>query len=264
MKKMPSGKLNKILNNKTLGSSELTHLLNKYFLSIRSNTPEIIKSIQFADSKLAHYQGVKSYLNELNDCLKKKDETMLTNFLKRYSNTEEEKVEIIFKRICPVLSKMRSIITLSRSGTLLGILKLWHQKNKNLKVVVCESRPMYEGRLEAMDLIKAGIKVELITDVMMGTYVPNVDTAIIGADVVLNNKNVVNKVGSRALALFCQESKKPFYVVTTRSKFSNRNSFKPKKENSKEVWNKHSKNLKVSNFYFEEVEKKLITKIFSD
>ena len=264
MKKMPSDKLDKILNNKTLGSSELTALLNKYFLSIRNNHPELTKSINLAKNKLGHFEVINSYLNELKKCLKKSEKTVLTKFLNKYSEMEEQKVEIIFNKINPVLKKMQSIITLSRSGTVLAILKLWHRKNKNLRVVVCESRPKYEGRLLAKDLIKNGIKVQIITDTMMGIYLQKVDAAIVGADSVLKNGNVVNKIGSKALALFCQEYKKPFYVITTRSKLSNRNSLKQKIENPNEVWNKKANNLEVRNIYFEVVEKKLITKIFTD
>ena len=264
MKKMPSGKLNKILNNKTQGSTELTAHLNKYFLSFQSSTSEIINSVKLAKSKLAHFQGVISYLNELEYIIKEESLEEFVNFLREFSEKEDGKIEIIFKKIYPKLVKMRSIITLSRSGTVVSLLKLWHQRNKNLKVVICESRPMYEGRLGAMELAKQGIKVELITDSMIGIYVPKVDVAIIGADSVLKNGNVVNKVGSKALALFCKESQKPFYVITTRSKFSDRNSYKLQKEDPKEVWNKQEINLMVSNIYFEEVERKLITKIFTD
>ena len=64
--------------------------------------------------------------------------------------------------------------------------------------------------------------------------------------------------------MFCREYKKPFYVVTTRSKYSNQNNFISKKENPKEIWDKKVKNLKVNNIYFEEVERKFITKIFAD
>jgi translation initiation factor 2B subunit (eIF-2B alpha/beta/delta family) len=261
---MTTGKLNKILSNKTRGSSELVILLNKYFLSIRNNPAQVKESIKLAQKKLGHFEGVNSYLIELNNCIKKRNGVKLTDFLKEYSKVEDEKVQIIFNKIYPALKKMRGAITLSRSGTVLILLQLWHKKNKNLRVIVCESRPKYEGRLLAKDLIKGGIKVQIITDAMMGAYVPKIDAAIIGADLILKNKNIVNKVGSKGLALFCRQSKKPFYVVSTRNKFSNRNSFKPKKENSKEVWNKKAKNLEVSNIYFEEVENKFITKIFTD
>jgi translation initiation factor eIF-2B subunit delta len=116
----------------------------------------------------------------------------------------------------------------------------------------------------AKELAATGIKVELIIDAMMGIYVNEVDAAIIGADVVLKNGNVVNKTGSKALAVLCKEKKKPFYVVTTKSKVSKENIFKPKKQNPNEVWDDSVKNISVSNIYFEEIERKLITNIFTD
>jgi translation initiation factor eIF-2B subunit delta len=98
----------------------------------------------------------------------------------------------------------------------------------------------------------------------MGLIVPKVDAGIIGADIVLKNGNIVNKVGSKSLALLCREYKKPFYAVTSHSKFSKRKIFKPKKENPREIFDKKVKNLSTSNIYFEEIEKKLITKIFTE
>ena len=99
---------------------------------------------------------------------------------------------------------------------------------------------------------------------MMSLFVPKSDAAVIGTDSVLKNKNVINKVGSKALALFCKEHKKPFYVVTTRSKYSNKKNFIPKKEDPDEVWTNRNKRLTISNIYFEEIEKKLITKTITE
>jgi translation initiation factor 2B subunit (eIF-2B alpha/beta/delta family) len=99
---------------------------------------------------------------------------------------------------------------------------------------------------------------------MMGLYIPKIDAAIIGADAVLINGNVVNKVGSKALALLCREYKKPFYAVAFRSKLSKKKIFQPMKDDQQEIWEKKVKNLSISNIYFEEIEKKLITKIFTD
>jgi translation initiation factor eIF-2B subunit delta len=264
MIKMRYHQLNHILNNKTLGSSELVRFLNSYLFSIRNNKREIIKTISLSKRKLGHFEVINSYLDELNTYLYAKNKSELIVFLKRFSSKENEKIETIFNKGYPILKKMQRVITLSRSGTVLEILKLWHQKNKKLKVTVCESRPKFEGRLMAKELSAKGIKVELITDAMMGLYVPKVDAAVVGADVVLKNGNVVNKVGSKALALLCRECKKPFYVVTSKSKLSNKNIFNPKKNNPQEIWDKKVKNLSVSNIYFEEIDKKLITKIFTD
>jgi len=264
MNRKKSHQLNHILNNKTLGSSELVRQLNGYLFSIRNNKTEIIKIIRLAKSKLGHFEVVNSYLNELNSCLNGKSKSELVDFLKRFSSKENKKLEAIFDRVHPKLKKVKRVITLSRSGTVLGILKLLHQKNKNLRVVVCESRPKQEGRLIAKELAANGIKVELITDAMMALYVPKIDAAIIGADIVLKNGNVINKVGSKALALLCKEYNKPIYVVTSLSKLSKKKVFKSKKESLQEVWDSKVKKISVSNIYFEEIEKKFVTKIFTE
>ena len=261
---MKTHQLNHILNNKKLGSSELVRLLNIFFLSIKNKKPEIREAAKQAKIKLGHFEAVNNYLNTLNSILKRKNHTELINFLSEHSNQEITKVGIIFNKIYPHLKNLESVITLSRSGTVLEILKLWHKKNKRIKVVVCESRPMLEGRLMSVELADNGIKVELITDAMMGICINGVDVAIIGADTVLKNGNVVNKTGSKALAVLCNKYKKPFYVVTTKSKISKKKTFQLKKQSPNEVWDKKIKNLSVSNSYFEEIEKKLIAKIFTD
>jgi translation initiation factor 2B subunit (eIF-2B alpha/beta/delta family) len=53
-------------------------------------------------------------------------------------------------------------------------------------------------------------------------------------------------------------------VVTSKSKFSKKKIFKAKKEKPDEIWDKKVKNLSISNIYFEEIEKKLITKILTE
>jgi len=264
MNRTISHQLNHILNNKTLGSSELVQLLNGYLLSKRNNKIEFISSIRLAKAKLGHFEAINSYLKEINSILKEENKGELKDFLMSHSSAENQKIETIFNKIYPKLKKMKRVITLSRSRTVLEILKLWHQRNKNIKIVICESRPKFEGRSMAKELADNGISVELITDAVMSLIVPKVDVAIIGTDVVLKNGNVINKVGSKALALLCKEYKKPFYVVASHSKLSKKKIFKPKKENPQEIWDRRVKNLSMSNIYFEEIEKKFIAKIFTD
>ena len=82
----------------------------------------------------------------------------------------------------------------------------------------------------AEELAASGIKTLLITDAMMNQYVSQVDAAIIGADLISKNGNVVNKVGSKSLALLCREYNKPFFVVSTKNKLSKRSRFVQKNE----------------------------------
>lgn len=262
MNKEKSHDLEWILNNKTLGSSELVDSLNNYFLTIYKHKTKILKNIPLIKEKLGHFEVFKEYLKNLYSAVE--SEKKLLKFLRSHSSRQKCELEIIFKKIYPRLRNLNKIITLSRSGTVIEILKLWHQKNKGIKIVVCESRPKFEGRLMAESLVKSGIKTELITDAMMGIYISKVDAAIIGADSILKNGNVINKVGSKLLALLCKEYRKPFFVVATKSKLSNTNTFKPAREDPKEVFNIRMKNLSVSNVYFEEVERKFIRQIFTD
>jgi translation initiation factor eIF-2B subunit delta len=236
--------------------------LNDYFLSIYKDKTELLKSVLLIKAKLGHFEDVNSFLRNLKTATQ--SESRLFKFLIGHSAFQKEKVEIIFQKIYPRLKKLNSLITLSRSGTVLEILKLWHQKNKNIRVVVCESRPKFEGRLMAESLAESGIKTKLITDAMMGIYIPKVDAALIGADVILKNGNVVNKVGSKSLAVLCREYRKPLYVVSTKSKLSTTNEFKLKNEDPKEIFSRKVQNLAVSNIYFEEIDKSLINKIFTD
>jgi len=262
MTNVNSKSLNVILNNKTSGSSELVEMLNNYLLSAKINNYEIPGIIRLVKSKLEHFQVVNKYLGELESHSKSK--ISLNKFLKDHSIKQKEKIDKIFRIIYPNLKRIKSIITISRSGTLLGVLKLWHQKNKHFRVVICESRPKLEGNLMAKELASFGIKTLLITDAMMGLFFSQVDAVIIGADIVLKKGSVINKVGSKSLALLCKEFNKPFYVITTKEKLSNKNKFKPKNENPKEILNKTKKNLSVRNIYFEEIETKYIRKIFTD
>jgi len=257
-------KLERILSNKKLGSSELVNKLNELCRAFHSDHKLIKRSIPLISSQLGHFSSVSNYLSDLSIIVSLNDKGKLKKFFKDYSKSESAKHQSIFNNLLKCIPDSKKVITLSRSGTVLNILRLWQSTNKNLRVVVCESRPMLEGRLLAEDLLKFGLKVQLVADSVMSLFVPEVDAAIIGADSVLKNGNVINKTGSKSLALLCKEYKIPFYIVTTRSNFSDKKTFKAKNENPNEIWTKKHKNLTISNIYFEEIENKLITKIITE
>jgi len=257
-------KLDKIIKDKTAGSSEIVNKVNTFFRGNVNHLEVIEESIPILKNRLNHFAAVNTYLKRINKIIKLDDQQMMNDFLTSFADAEKNKYEIIFNKITKKAKHINSIITISKSGTLKEVFKLWKQKNKNLKVVICESRPGNEGKLFARELLNLGIKVELISDAMTALYVPQVDAAIIGTDEILKNDNVVNKVGSKALALLCKDNKKPFYVVTTKSKFSGRTKFSVQKADPSKLWNYKSEGLTVSNIYFEEIEKKLVTEIITD
>jgi translation initiation factor 2B subunit (eIF-2B alpha/beta/delta family) len=116
----------------------------------------------------------------------------------------------------------------------------------------------------AKELLKNKIKVEIIPEALLPNAVEKADVAISGADIILSNGNIVNKTGSRSLAILCKYFKKPFYVLATSDKFSKKKKYVPEKRDSGEIWKYGHKYLTKTNFYFEVVEKKLITKVITD
>ena len=264
MNRITNNDLEKILINKTRGSSEIVGLLNKHFLINRYKHNELKRIIKIAKEKLGHFETVNSYLGELSANLKSGNEEELKYFLVHFEQEESKKYNRLFDKIYPEIKNFDKILTLSRSSTVIKVLKLFHKRNKSLSVTVCESRPKLEGRLTAEELAKSGVKVLLITDAMMNLLIPKVDAAIIGADIILRNENIVNKVGSKSLAILCRGSKKPCYVVSTKSKKSNRSTFKQKFESPNEILGRKIKNLTTQNIYFELIEKKYLTRIFTD
>ncbi len=256
--------LQNILNDKTSGSSEILLKLNNYFKDSSANLKHLKPAAKHAKDNLSHFEAVNDYLNSIEDILDSGDYLELKKFTSDFDIHLQTKYEFLYKNAQPLLKHANAVLSLSNSKTLLEIFKRWRKDNKRLKIILCESRPKLEGRIFAEALLREKIKVELIYDFMISLYIPKVDAVIVGADAVLNNGNVVNKTGSTAAAILCRYFNKPFYVFSTKDKFSGKDYFVQKKQKADEVWKVKRKNVVISNFYFEEVPEELITKIITD
>jgi len=256
--------LEKIISDKTSGSSEILTNLNKFLLSNIKDKGLITKSISTVSTKLSHFAIIDNYINELNILLTSANYEHLTEYLRNFEDDEKLIIKQIFNNIYKKLPSAKTILTISKSGTLINVLKLWHKNRTNLKIIITESRPANEGKLMAKELLKCGIKVDMITDAMAGIFVPKADAVIVGADAVLKNGNVINKAGSLSLALLCRHFRIPFYVLSAKSKFVNKKRYKISKENSDNIWKYAHPNLTTINIPFEEINKGLITEIISE
>lgn len=252
-----------IIGNNTAGSTELLLMLNGFFLRNFERRNEFGNYIAIASGKLSTFAAVDNYLKDLSLILEKsQDEVRL--FLLGVKDKIASTYSRLYENAKHVLGGLPSVVTISNSSTLKQIFKMWHEDNPEIKVVLMESRPKFEGRILAENLLSFGISVELITDSMAAAYVENSGAVIVGADKVLSNGNVVNKSGSRLLAITARHFNKPFIVLTGKDKFTPNNKYTPEEYPSEEVCSFRHKNLKVTNYYFEEVEKELITRIITD
>ncbi len=107
-------------------------------------------------------------------------------------------------------------------GTALGVLKSAHGAGKRFKVFALETRPLLQGaRLTAWEAMKLGLDVTLIADSMAGFAMQRhgVNKAISGADRIVANGDVANKIGTYGLATLCQAHGAAFYVAAPSSTF---------------------------------------------
>lgn len=105
-------------------------------------------------------------------------------------------------------------------GTALAPIKTAHIQGKRLHVLVDETRPFLQGaRLTAWELQDAGIDQTLITDSMAGYFMRRgeVDCVIVGADRIVANGDVANKIGTYSLAVLAKAHRIPFYVAAPTS-----------------------------------------------
>ena len=185
-------------------------------------------------------------LNELAELTKEKAEEFTYNSL--------NSIQLVAQNGEKLVEEGSKILTHSASGSILAILKKAKEKGKSFEVVVCESRPMLEGRLLARFLGNAKMPVTLITDAAMGVFAKEADLFLVGADSI-SETVFVNKIGTFYLCLLSREYSVPLYVACERSKFiSSAWRLSPfASGDPKEILDSELLNVKVQNPYFEEI-----------
>lgn len=112
-----------------------------------------------------------------------------------------------------LLDEHSVVITHSLSSTVLEVFKQIHARQRHpLRAIVSESRPGMEGRDQARALAGIGTAVTYITDAELGLFSGKATLALVGADTVLADGSVVNKVGTYLLAMAARDHGIPFYV----------------------------------------------------
>jgi translation initiation factor 2B subunit (eIF-2B alpha/beta/delta family) len=108
------------------------------------------------------------------------------------------------------------VLTLSRSGTVARTLETLDPE----RVSVVESRPGAEGVSVAESFAEDGRRVTLLPDSAVAHAVTAVDAVLVGADTLLPDGRVVNKVGTRGALLAAAHDGVPAVVVAARDKVS--------------------------------------------
>jgi len=154
------------------------------------------------------------------------------------------------------------VLTHSYSETCLLALRAC--KPKNLRVYVTESRPLFEGRKTATALRDAGIDATLLTDAQAGGFIVETDLVLAGADAVLPDGSVVNKMGTYLIALAANDRGVPFHVVCDTGKFRIEDGVPQLEEKSPDEVVADPKTMPARNVFFDITPARLVASLITE
>ncbi|MDR0493342.1 MAG: S-methyl-5-thioribose-1-phosphate isomerase [Nitrososphaerota archaeon] len=141
--------------------------------------------------------------------------TNADKFLKDLDTSREQTAEIGANRI----QNDTVVFTHCNSSTVTRLLAKAKEQGKNFQVICTETRPAFQGRITAKELVEQGIETTFIVDSAVRTFIGKADLVVVGADAITSEGDVVNKIGTGGIAVLAHEARKPFYVVSELLKF---------------------------------------------
>jgi len=195
-----------------------------YLISARPTAVNLewaVKRMLNYAKKLIHDEGIK------------KIEELLRELENEANRIHEEEFEIELKIGVYGFEKLKnceSVMTQCNAGGLAGAgigtalapIRIAKYLGHTIKVYVPETRPWLQGaRLTVYELHVEGIPYVLISDTAVGyvMYRGLVDSVIVGADRILKDGHVINKIGTFKQAVIAHELGIPFYVAAPKSTF---------------------------------------------
>jgi len=172
-------------------------------------------------------------------------------FLENLERSKEKIAEIGSRRI----RSSSRILTHCHSSTVTYMLERARKEGKMFEVVCTETRPLFQGRITAKELLDTGIKTTMIVDSAVRFFMNEVDFVVVGADAITSEGNVVNKIGTSMVALVAHEARTPFYVVSELLKFDPLTIYgdyeKIEERNATEIWKGAPSDLIIRNPAFD-------------
>lgn len=137
---------------------------------------------------------------------------------KNFKKNREEVMKKMAKYGANLIKPNSTILTICHSHTVIEVLL---KARKKIKKVYClETRPLFQGRMTARELARAGIDVTLLVDSAASTVLKECDYFFSGADAFLADGDVINKIGTNQVSTVCRRYETKHYVVCSTKKFS--------------------------------------------
>ncbi|MGC9048819.1 MAG: translation initiation factor eIF-2B [Patescibacteria group bacterium] len=218
--------------------------------------------------------GVKFIFSELR-LAKPKNIEQANNYFKKAVNDflilMEDAAQLIIPIGQTVIKNGDNVLTHCHSWLVEQILIAAKKSNKNFHVFNTETRPLFQGRITSRKLLKAKIKTTMVTDSSAGFLISQysgkelmMNKIILGADAILENGSVINKIGSYGIAAAAQHERTSVYIAASLLKFYPKSWIKIEERSAKEIWSNAPKKLKIINFAFDLVPAKWINGIICE
>ncbi len=137
-----------------------------------------------------------------------------------YRHWSEEAREKVALHGAQIIPDGAVLFTFTLSETVMGTLRLAHEKGKQFRVLVTESRPNHDGLTTAALLDEMGIPVSVSIDACIGELVPQAELMLVGAEAIMADGSAVCKVGTYPAALVAKAHGVPVFVVADTMKFN--------------------------------------------
>lgn len=137
-------------------------------------------------------------------------------YISKLSTSSREKVTELFE---PFFRDNMCVMVLGHSRVATATLLNASRQGKRFTVIIPEARPDVEGYKSAKQLRDAGVPVTLIVDSAVAHVMSRVDFVLSGAEAVVENGGIINKIGTYQVAIVANAHKKPFYVAAESFKF---------------------------------------------
>ena len=183
--------------------------------------------------------------------LKRMTDVVADEFLSKISE-DKERMAVIGAR---EIRNGMTILTHCHSSTVTNMFRHAKKQGKKFSVICTETRPNYQGRITAKELVSLKIPTTMIIDSAVPSFIKKVDAVFVGCDLITADVSVVNKIGTNYISVMAQKSGVPFYCFAELAKFDPETMFgKPEEieyRPGKEVWDKAPKKLNIVNPIFD-------------
>ena len=251
--------------NQTFDSSEefLTFIESamQMLISARPTEPMLFNGMDYIKSQIATCK------DNLCDSIQK----IVIESATYYLNLIKETAERAILNWLGIINDGDNVLTHCHSTSAVKTLALHKVKGLKFKVFNTETRPLYQGRKTAKDLIEEWIDVTMVVDGVAPFLMDEesgtdlmMDCVIIGCDAIKLDGGVINKVWSYAVGLSALYANVPVYIAGNLLKVDVHDTIQIEQRHSYEVWEDAPDKLDFLNFAFDKIPPKFIRGIITE